>query len=215
MRLRSVGGASVLALVSVLLTEARLPAAALPEQLQDQIACDLPGDHAAEVDVLDRLDQLREDRGLSKLERSCRLSGLAATWLASKPADDTYDSEGTLAALCDLDWQKITATLQVAPSVDEAWDRMLTDPSDIRNLADDQVETVGASVRVADDQTWVYLVSVAKNDRPLSDTLVPGGVPTLMEILRHAIEENPAGDVRVLEAPTCAGPPEIVRPVWN
>jgi hypothetical protein len=214
MRLRSVGGACVLAIASLVLSGTSVPAAERPPGFDDQVACGLPGDRLAEVDVLDRLDRLREAAGLTRLERSCRLSTLAATWLTTKPADDTFDPEPPFESLCDVDWVKLTLVVRKAATVDEAWDRILTKGNDQTSLLDESMKTVGVSVRVSDGKTWVHFFSMAPMVRDDAESFAPD-LPSMDELMAQLLAQDPLDVATRVPVPKCDVAPPVPRPVWD
>ncbi len=215
MRLRTISGTLALAFVGILFSDVRVRASTLPDRLGEQIVCDLPGEHEAEIVVLDRLDRLRAGRHVPRLTRSCRLSAIAARWLTSKPDDDTYDTADALASVCDIDWQKLTLTLRVATTFDAAWDRILTEGNDLGHLLDDSSGTVGISIRTSDGQTWVFLVTVSTVQRPPGEPYIPDGPPTFEDMLEQAVDEEASSTVAGLRRPECDNPPAIEPPVWT
>ena len=141
-------------------------------QTSDRQQCRVGRPTIAEIEIAKRLDQLREAEGVRPLESSCFLSALTSDWLEHTPEDDTFPAN-LVARFSETPWRRINMTMRIGGTLDEAWERSLTEGNDAQLFADRGAELVGIAVRVDQDRSWVSVITLT----PPRETLEPPQEP--------------------------------------
>lgn len=112
-----------------------------------------PAEAAAEMDpasteaaFVDRINDLRTQRGLARLEVHPELTALGRRWVASMAAVDRISHNPRLSTAVNSDWEKLGENVGVGPTVAKLHAAFVASPSHYRNLVDRDFSHVGVGV---------------------------------------------------------------------
>ncbi|MFP5377793.1 MAG: CAP domain-containing protein [Acidimicrobiia bacterium] len=122
----------------------------------------------------DRLNGLRQSRGLAPLSVDARLTDVARAWSSNMAATDVMSHNPVLSSQVPSGWRALGENVGYGPSVQSIHDALVASPPHFANLTDARFNTVGIGVVWSGRKLWVTQVFM---QAPAS--FVPAAVPIL------------------------------------